>query len=147
MPNKYLRFGIAAIFLLGLIAVRMYESKLFYDPILAYFRTANPMDFPKIDETKLYIHILFRYMINLLLKVLIVKMVFWNKSYVKFTILVGIVFFILLLPLYVYQLKNNFVWEKTIFFYTRRFLIQPMLLLILIPCFYYQEIKNKKAIN
>lgn len=145
MPNKFLRYAIAGLLVFGLIAVRMFETKLFYDPLLSFFKNSNHSNLPPIDLMKLYIHVFFRYMINLFLTVMIVKMLFWKQSYVKFTIIVGVIGFIILLPIYAYMLNNNFNFGEMIFFYVRRFLIQPMFMIILIPCFYYQEIRNKKA--
>ncbi|QTV06293.1 exosortase F system-associated membrane protein [Faecalibacter bovis] len=145
MPNKFLRYAIAVILIFGLIAVRFFETKLFYDPLLEYFKNSKHSSLPQIDLMKLYTHVFFRFMINLFLTVLIIKMLFWKQSYVKFTIIVGIIGFVILLPIYAYMLKNNFNFGEMIFFYVRRFLIQPMFMIILIPCFYYQEIRNKKA--
>lgn len=130
-----------------MVAVRFLEHKLFYDPLIIYFKNSNHSTLPTMDMARLYVNVFLRYMLNLLLTVLIVKVLFWNKSYVKFTIVVGIIGFIILLPLYAYQLNHNLIWNEMIFFYVRRFLIQPMFLIILIPCFYYQEIKNKKKYN
>ena len=145
MPNKFLRYAIVFILLIGLISVRFFETDLFYDPLLSFFKKLNHRALPEMDLMKLYTHVFFRYMINLFLTVLIVKFLFWNQSYVKFTIIVGIIGFIILLPIYAYMINHNLNFGDMIFFYIRRFLIQPMFLIILIPCYYYQEIRNKKA--
>lgn len=144
MPNKGIRIAGVILLLLCLVAVRFFENQLFYDPLIKYFHLVKA-SFPSVNEPKLYIHVFFRYMINLLLTVLIIKLIFWKQAYIKFTIIVGIILFIITLPLYAYQLHQEFNFGQMIFFYTRRFLIQPMLLIILVPCFYYQEITNKKA--
>ena len=54
---------------------------------------------------------------------------------------------IVLLPIYNYLISTQFSSGEMIFFYVRRFLIQPMFLLILVPCFYYQEIQYKKTVE
>lgn len=144
MPNKWVRIAGIILLLLGLVAVRFFEDQLFYDPLIKYFHLVKA-SFPSVDETKLYVHVFFRFILNLLLTVLLIKLLFWKQAYVKFTIIVGVIVFILTLPLYAYQLQHEFNFGQMIFFYTRRFLIQPMLLIILVPCFYYQEILNKKA--
>ena len=146
MPNKYIRIFLVILLILLLVSVRFFEEALFYDPLTKYFNYYKAR-FPDFNETKLYSNIFLRYMINLLLTVLIVKVIFWKQKYVKFTIVVGIIGLIILLPLYAYQLQKHLIWGDMIFFYVRRFLIQPMFLIILIPCFYYQEIVNKKALN
>ena len=144
MPN-YLRYSIAALLVFGLVLVRVFEQHLFYDPLLSYFKNAQHDTLPAMDEMKLYSHVFFRYMINLLLTAFIIKVMFWEQMYVKLTIILGIVGFVILLPIYAYMLRHQFNFGEMIFFYIRRFLIQPMFLILLVPCFYYQEIRNKKA--
>jgi len=147
MPHKIIRYALAAFLLGGIISVRIFEEDLFYDPLLEFFKNSKHEFLPSMDFTKLYIHVFFRYFLNLLLTTLIVKVLFWEQRYVKFTIIIGIIGFVILLPLYAYMLQNNLNFGEMIFFYIRRFLIQPMFLILLVPCFYYQEIKIKKATN
>ncbi|MGU9938164.1 exosortase F system-associated membrane protein [Empedobacter brevis] len=145
MPNKYLRYGIAFVLVIGLILVRKYEDVLFYDPFTQYFHFVGHVQFPELDLPQLNASIMFRYLINTLLTVLIVWFIFWKKSYVKFSIIILIIGLIVLLPIYNYLISTHFSSGEMVFFYVRRFLIQPMFLLILIPCFYYQEIQHKKT--
>ena len=145
MQHNVLKYSLLTFLLFALIAVRMYEAEIFYDPLLDYFKNSNHTNLPSMNLTDLYINVFLRFMINLLLSVLIVKVLFNEKAYVKFTIIIGILGFVILLPLYAYMLNHNLNFGEMIFFYVRRFLIQPMFLIILIPCFYYQEIRNKKA--
>ena len=145
MPNKYLRYGIAALFVFGLVMVRKFEDILFYDPFIKYFHLVGHTKFPEIDMAQLNASVMVRYLINTLLTVLIVRFIFWKKSYVKFSIFILIIGLIGLLPIYNYLISTQFSSGEMIFFYVRRFLIQPMFLLILIPCFYYQEIQHKKT--
>lgn len=146
MPNKYLRFGVTVLLIFGLILVRKFENTLFYDPFISYFQGFNFKKFPAINFTELNISIIFRYLINSILTILIVTFLFWKKIYIKFTVIVLILALIILLPIYNYQITTKLSSGQLIFFYIRRFLIQPMFFLILIPCFYYQEIQNKKRL-
>lgn len=146
--NKWFRYLLIAILIFGLILVRRFENDLFYDPFLAYFKgDFLHSKFPDVDFMKISIHIIFRYILNSLLTLAIIGLLFMDKQKVKFTALVLFGFLVLLLPLYVYMIKTEFSIGENIGFYIRRFLIQPMLLLILIPAFYYQkflmEQKNK----
>lgn len=144
MPNKYIRYAIAILLILGLILVRKFEDVIFYDPFTDYFRLLGRPNFPDVDIAKFNASTMLRYAINTLLTVLIIWFIFWNRSYVKFSILVLIIALIILLPIYNYLISTQFSSGEMIFFYVRRFLIQPMFVLILIPCFYYQEIQYKK---
>lgn len=147
MPNKYLRYAIAVLLVFGLILVRKFEDVLFYDPFLKYFHFVGHSKFPEIDLPKLSASLTVRYLINTLLTVLIIWFIFWKKIYVKFSIIIMIIGLIVLLPIYNYLISTQFSSGEMVFFYVRRFLIQPMFLLILIPCFYYQEIQHKKTVE
>lgn len=143
MPNKYIRYTIALLLIIGLILVRRFENILFYDPFIEYFAFSRKI-FPELDLAKFNASTTLRFAINTLLTVLIIWFIFWKRNYVRFSILVIIIGFVFLLPLYNYLISTKFSSGEMIFFYVRRFLIQPMFVLILIPCFYYQEIQNKK---
>lgn len=138
--NKWLRYFLIAVFIFGLILVRRFENDLFYDPFLAYFKgDFLHAQFPDVDFSLISIHIVFRYLINSILTLAIIGLLFMDKQKVKFTALILFGFLVLLLPLYLYMIKTEFSIGVNIGFYIRRFLIQPMLLLILIPAFYYQK--------
>ena len=147
MPNKYLRYAIAVLLVFGLILVRKFEDILFYDPFIKYFHFVGHSKFPEIDLLKLSASLMVRFLINTLLTVLIIWFIFWKKSYVKFSIIIMIIGLIILLPIYNYLISTHFSSGEMVFFYVRRFLIQPMFLLILVPCFYYQEIQHKKTVE
>lgn len=138
--NKWLRYGLAAVLIFGLILVRKFETELFYDPFLAYFKSDfYNSEFPQYDLGKLILNILFRYFLNLLLSVLIIGLIFWRKDYMKYTAYIWLGFLAVFLPLYVYFIETHFSLGENYGFYIRRFLIQPVLLLILIPAFFYHQ--------
>ncbi len=147
MPNRFLRYTGAILLIFGLILVRKFEDTLFYDPFLDYFHRIGHPHFPEIDFLNLNLSIIFRYFINSILTVLIILLVFWKKSYVKFSIFILAIGLLLLLPIYNYLISTKFSSGEMVFFYIRRFLIQPMFLLILVPCFYYQEMQHKKTVE
>lgn len=147
MPNKYLRYTIAILLIFGLILVRKYEDILFYDPFLIYFQKEDYSKFPSINFSQLNISIVCRYFINSVLTLLIIGILFWKKMYLKFSVIILLITLVILLPIYNYQITTKLSSGQLVFFYIRRFLIQPMFFLILIPCFYYQELQNKKAIE
>lgn len=145
--NKWLRYSIAAVLVSCLVLVRGLETQLFYDPFLAYFKSDfYHADFPDYDLGKIILHILFRYFLNLLLSVLIIGLIFWRKDYMKFTVFIWLGFLLIFLPLYIYFIETEFNLGVNYGFYVRRFLIHPVLLLILIPAFFYhQQISKKKS--
>ncbi|NLN34052.1 MAG: exosortase F system-associated protein [Flavobacteriaceae bacterium] len=145
--NKWIRYIFTAVLIFGLILVRKYEDILFYDPFLAFFKgDFLNKEFPEYDLARISIHIIFRYLLNSILTLGIIGLLFWSWKYVKFTALVLLGFLLILLPLYLFMIESEFSIGENLGFYIRRFLIQPMVLLILIPAFYYQKfLKNQNS--
>ena len=145
--SKWIRYIFTAVLIFGLILVRKYEDILFYDPFLAFFKgDFLNKEFPEYDLARISIHIIFRYVLNSILSLGIIGLLFWSWKYVKFTALVLLGFLIILLPLYLFMIESEFSIGENLGFYIRRFLIQPMVLLILIPAFYYQKfLKNQNS--
>lgn len=141
--NKWIRYALIAFVAVCLILVRKFEIVLFYDPFLKYFQGPMGREFyPEYDLMKVMISVTFRYAINAFLSLMIIALAFRRKSYVKFAMLIYLVFLVLLLPLYMYLATHYFELGENIGFYIRRLLIQPLLLLILIPAFYYLKIEK-----
>lgn len=132
--NKWIRYSLVAILVLLLILVRKFEGSLFYDPFLKYFHGHIGRAFyPEYDLMKVLLSVLFRYAVNTSISLGIIWLIYCNKSFVKFSLLIFAVFFIALLPLYSYLVQHYFELGNNFGFYVRRFLIQPILLLILVP--------------
>lgn len=143
--NKWLRYLLAAALVFCLILVRGFEEELFYDPFLQFFKGDYINNaFPEYDLTKVILSIIGRYLINTIISILIIGLIFWSRKYVLFTTYVYAGFLFILLPIYIYFVETEFSLGENLGFYIRRFLIQPVLLLILIPAFYYQKYMAKR---
>lgn len=140
---KWARYIAIALLALLLVLVRAYEEQLFYDPFIKYFKadyvSAPPPDF---DVFKLMLHHLFRFGLNALLSIGILKLFFIKQNIVKPALLLFIVAFLLLMPIYLLAIKHWLENNYLPVFYLRRFLIQPLLLFVFLFAFYYQ---SKKA--
>lgn len=129
------------IFLLGLlVSIRAFESDWFYDPFINYFKEEfSHLRYPIYNEALLYLNWIFRYFLNSILTLAIIYVIFQELQMVKFSALLLTLFLIFLL-LGMFVLLHFFDEEKKmILFYVRRFLIQPLFLLLFIPAFYYQK--------
>lgn len=141
--SKFVRIGIGFLCFLGFAFVRFRESELFYDPFLSFFKGYyQQAPLPELDMGKLLLNLGLRYGIHLVLSLLILWVVFLEKGIIKFALLVYAVVFIVLLSLFVYLLKNFEIGETATIFYTRRFLIQPLVICILLPAFFYYRKVN-----
>ena len=123
-----------------LVAIRAFENQLFYDPLLEYFKS-NFMNLPlpKVDFLKLCFGLFFRYSLNSIISLLIIFVVFKDFAFIKFASIIYILLFIILIISFI--LTFHFFGEdnKMLLFYIRRFLIQPLLLMLFLPGFYYQK--------
>lgn len=146
--NKWLRYLLAALLVVCLVLVRKFESELFYDPFLEYFKgDFYHNTFPEYDLTKVIFGILFRYGINMLISILIILLIFNNKKYAWFTLYAELALLVVLLPVYIYMIRSEFHLGENFGFYIRRFLIQPLLLLLLIPAFFYLGHQKRNSQN
>lgn len=136
---------LAIVFLIfGLIGIRLFEEKLFYDPFLNYFREQSAtLKFPKSNLFLLIINLFFRYCANTLFSVAILWMIFRDKSLLWFTSFLYLLFFFILITGFFVVLFFFDNSGKMMLFYIRRFLIQPIFLLLFIPAFYFQKGNSK----
>ncbi|MGL3001941.1 exosortase F system-associated membrane protein [Flavobacterium sp. RSSB_23] len=129
--------GLLLVFLLVLI--REFETQLFYDPFLAFFKSdyaGQPL--PIYEPIPLFLGLLLRYGLNSLLSLALLYVIFEDKDMLQFSGVLFAVFFVVLLLTFFYILSfqnQNYL----LLFYVRRFLIQPIFILLFIPGFYYQK--------
>ncbi|MEC5394161.1 exosortase F system-associated membrane protein [Bergeyella sp. RCAD1439] len=131
----------------GLILVRVMEDRLFYDPFLEYFHSsASSEAFPSVDWLRLIVGHFFRFFLNLFFSLIVIHFMFGNPRWTKqAALLLGIVFGVTF-PLYLYCVGSQFAVGQLFSFYVRRFVIQPLFLLLLVPMFYYRrELEKKKG--
>ena len=137
---KILNWFFVAIAIFGLIAVRMVEDQLFYDPFQTFFHLANKhAEFPDFNWTPLILNYLFRFGLNLVLSAAVVYFIFKNKQWTLQAIVLMLIVFAITFPLYLYCIHTQFDIGYLFSFYMRRFVIQPLILLLIIPLFYYRK--------
>jgi exosortase F-associated protein len=129
----------------GLVGVRMLEDAIFYDPFLNYFHEANKnISLPQFEWGKLILSHLFRFILNLFFSCIIIHFLFKNKEWtVQGAVLITIIFAITF-PIYLYCIYNQFEIGYLFSFYMRRFVIQPLILLLIVPLFYYRKQMSQK---
>ena len=144
MPNKLLRYsGIVVAFLL-IICIRFFEDNLFYDPFLEFFKSDyQNKSLPNFEGFKLILNIFFRYFLNATLSILIIYLLFKNRNHVKIASILYVFLFVVLTCILSYLLFLSQNPDYLVLFYIRRFLIQPLFILLLIPAFYFQKKAEK----
>jgi len=131
----------------GLIGVRALEDHIFYDPFLNFFHEADRnMPFPDFEWGKLIVNYLFRFILNLFFSCVVIHFWFKNRKWtVQGAILILIIFGITF-PIYLYCIYTQFEIGYLFSFYMRRFVIQPLILLLIIPMFYYRRYTSENDI-
>lgn len=127
----------------GLVLIRAFEDVLFYDPYLTFFKNDYLyMDSPRREIAKLILNTSLRYISNTLLSLGILYVIFKDKSIIKFSVFVYSLAFIMLLIPFLYFVIHHEQEDYYLFFNIRRFLIQPIGLILLLPAFYYYKLNR-----
>jgi len=122
-----------------LVGVRFFET-YFYDPLLNYFeQNYLHTSLPEMQKARLLFNILIRFSLNMLLSISIIWVAFQKKSLVKFSLYFYVITFIILTSILYVLISTTMETSNLLLFYVRRFLIQPLFILLLLPAFYYQE--------
>lgn len=141
--SKSLKVFLVFAGLVLLVLVRLFEENLFYDPLLKFFKTDHTTQpLPDFDTGKLVLHTLLRYLINGVISIGIIWVIFQKKGVVKFSVFLYGILFLLLTTVFFIFLNTSEAGQHLPLFYVRRFLIQPLILLLLVPAFYLQRVNT-----
>ena len=138
--NQACRIAAIIVLFLLLVLVRAYENKLFDDPLLEYFK----QDFSKVvlpDTVRIsyFLMLFFRYALNTILSLGIIFFVFREVEFVKLALLLYVLFFVVLICVFYIVVNDSYDNQKWDLFYVRRFIIQPIFLLLFLAGFYYHK--------
>jgi exosortase F-associated protein len=140
--NNKLKIALVSLLVIFLALIRAYENALFYDPFLDYFKADyQNLPLPEIENSSLFLGLLFRYFLNSILSLVIIYVIFKDVEAVKFASILYVLFFVILAAAFFLVLSFDEP-SKMVLFYIRRFLIQPILLLLFLPAFYFQKQNN-----
>ncbi len=128
--------GIALLLVL-LVSVRLFQDNLFYDPLIVFFKKDTKI-LPQMDVMRLLLGLLFRYALNTAFSLGILWLVFKDWAIIRLSAILYSIFFILLIVAFVVTISMDSPHLLALF-YVRRFLIQPIFLILFIPAFYYQK--------
>lgn len=140
--DRIFKYIILSVLILLLVLIRFFENDLFYDPYLTFFKNDYLyLDSPRREVFKLTLFTSLRYVLNSMISMAILFVVFRDKGVIKFSAVVYLFAYIMLLVIFLYFVINPRQEDYYLFFNLRRFLIQPLILLILLPAFYYNKVK------
>ncbi|MGO3238754.1 MAG: exosortase F system-associated membrane protein [Psychroflexus halocasei] len=141
--SKFLRYSL--VLLLSLAAIRFFEHHLFNSELAIFFdQEFSYAEPPEFEMLQIWLQITLRFLLNTFISLAIIFLLFQNKKTLKFAVVLYSLAYLVLTPLLFYFLNNLEQGEYFYLFYTRRFLVQPVLVIILIPAFYYQKMMSQQ---
>lgn len=144
LDNK-LKIFLLLLLVLLLVCIRAFEDVLFYDPFYDYFKNDYlDLAFPEYDAVPLFFGMAARYFLNSILSLGIIYIIFSDLPLTRFAAFLYAGFFVVLMIALFTVLRFSDSSNNFLLFYVRRFLIQPLLLLLFVPAFYYQNQQAKK---
>ncbi|WP_456420577.1 exosortase F system-associated membrane protein [Lutibacter sp.] len=140
MKRKIQILLVVLLFLL-LIAVRVFIQPYFYDPLIEYFKNDYlHTAIPNLDFSKFFLNIFYRFTLNTIISLVIIYLIFNDLKVIYFSIKFYVIAFVIFSSALFVFLK--FDSDYKLIFYARRFLIQPLFVFLLLPAFYYQQLKK-----
>ena len=135
---------IAVLVLFGLLVlIRLFEDEFFYDPYLLFFKNDYlHIDSPRREVFKLTMFTTLRYVLNSVISLGIIYLFFKDRSIIKFSVIIYVLAYIVLITSFLYFVIHPRQEDYYLFFNMRRFLIQPIFLILLLPAFYFYKIKR-----
>ena len=138
--NRYQKILGLLIIVVGLVLVRVFEKRLFDDPYLAFFHSDSfGNQLPDCNGFLLGLGYFFRYGLNTILSLAAIYVIFEDLKLLKFASIMYLAFFAILMILLFSIRALDESSLNMILFYVRRFVIQPVLLLLFVPAFFYQK--------
>lgn len=124
---------------LGLVLVYVFQLQLFYDPFQAFQPDGEFISAPQVDVIPYITAKVVRYMLNDGFALLIIWGLFGNKRYMRFAVIIFLIGLFVLLPLYLVMSLNFYASAYAFLNHLHRLVLNPVLMMLLIPAFYYQK--------
>jgi exosortase F-associated protein len=135
MKNKWFVF----IGCFGLVLVYIFQMQIFYDPYQNFTLNNVTANVPELEVMHYILSKIFRYALNDGFALLIIWGLFANKKYMRFAVLIFLIGLFLLLPLYLVLSITFYPNSFTFLNHLHRIVLNPVLMMLLIPAFYYQQ--------
>ncbi len=139
--KPWIKISVILLLVCLLALVRLYEYSFFYDPFMYFFEEdfQNELHIP----TWMFFNVFLRFLVNTVISLVILYVAFQSRSIIKFSGIIYAGFFLVLFPLFIYLMSHIHTDNYLPAFYVRRFLAHPVLVLILLPAFYYYRLQKK----
>ena len=128
-----------------LVVLRPLGTFLLYDPLELYFQNDYlNLPLPEMNLLLLGLSVSLKYLMNSAVSLGIIYAAFYNVEYSRFALKIYFWVYLILIFLFFLLMLLEPQNSTRLLFYIRRFLMHPLLVLVLIPAFYYQQLNSKK---
>jgi exosortase F-associated protein len=143
MPKSNINCLLLGLSALGLVGLRYVADRFLYDPFAQFFQPDLPLPMPEYDVWRLFWSINLRFLGNASLSLLLIYSLFKRSDWLKIALILLLLQHVLCLAAYLYFAHHHFQIGLHPSYYVRRFLLQPLMLLVLLAIFYYQQHADK----
>lgn len=144
--NKKLRYLLIFLLFVAFIVIRFFEHDWFYEVFMDFYKgNYYQKPVPDFSYYSTLGTISLRFLTHTLISLLILYLFFLKKSVLKFALFFYALAFVLLisaLAFFIHDFQSDYYFAT---FYVRRFLIQPLFIILLLPAFYYQYIIRSRG--
>tara|TARA_R110002096_G_scaffold403945_1_gene601607 strand:+ start:183 stop:629 length:447 start_codon:yes stop_codon:yes gene_type:complete len=127
---------------IGLIAVYLLQSYLDFYSMLFELEAPNKIDYTAYQNVKTLpftVNKVVRYLLNDLFSIAIIYGLFYEKKYARFAMYVMFFGLFVLVPVYIFLFLNQFEGFSSMLSHLHRVVMNPVLMMLLIPAFFYQR--------
>ena len=117
----------------------IFQMQLFYDPYQHFSINDAHAIAPELNATHYILSKIFRYSLNDGFALLIIWGLFANKKYMRFAVIIFLIGLLVLLPIYLILSITFYPNSFTVLNHLHRIVLNPVLMMLLIPAFYYQQ--------
>ena len=132
---------------IGLALVYVGQKKLFYDPFLDFIYNPVSDNYPDLAIGKYVFSKILRFLANDGLAILIIYGFFGPGKYVKFAAYILLFGLVVLLPIYLVLVIYFYQDTYSFLNHLHRLVLNPVLMMLLVPAFYSQKANAKKNIE
>ncbi len=138
--SKWVKIVLIIACVCGLVLIRQFANDIFYDPLIIFFKTDHTThSLPEMSNGRLFFHITLRYTMNSIISMVILWIVFRNRNIIRISGFLFTGLYLVFFVAFVILIYTSEAGSHMALFYVRRFLIQPLFLLLLLPAFYFHK--------
>lgn len=129
---------------MGLVLVYIFQLQLFYDPFQNIRLDGGVLEAHEYNVFHYIVSKIFRYVLNDGFGLIIIWGLFGDTRYLRFAVFIFLLGLLILLPLYLVLSISFYTSSAAFLNHLHRLVLNPVLMMLLIPAFYYQKSIGQK---